>query len=297
MLIQQYGAYPLQFFNFFQSTAGEHFFPIENRLQCTPGLPLMVMLCFGIILWLFHKRSRLFTFPLFSSLFLLFLASDIFPWNWLTLHFPFWSSLASIQFPWRFMSFAVLSLVILSGTILEKNIYRSRTVLFLTVSTVIMTVWFIGDMLDQGETIYIYDTSGVKPTWTGTEYLLDGSQREKIIADVQSENMQTAEFLSRNANTLKIYCRSGNNSAEHIVIVPIYNYKGYIVSDEFGTEYEIRNGDQNRIMFALPDNFDGVITISFKDPAFWTAALSCSALCSLVLILWFFLRKKRNLTI
>lgn len=291
VLIQSSGAFPMQFINFFQSTDGEQFLPIEGRLQCTPGLPLMVMLCFGIYFWICHKRTPLLNFSLFFSLFLLFLSSDMFPWNWLSIHFPPWKILSSIQFPWRFLEFAVLSLVLLGGSVLY-NEKRNGVLFCFAFSSVIMMIWFISDMTDRCQTINIYDTLGVNQTWTGPEYLLEGSEKNKIIAYVQSENLESTEFLSRNANTLKLYCRAGNNSGMHLVTVPVYNYKGYLVTDENDKTYEIMNGDQNRIMFSLPDNFDGVITVVFRDPVWWTAAWVISLIGVITLIGCCLLSKK-----
>ena len=66
---------------------------------------------------------------------------------------------------------------------------------------------------------------------------------------------------------------------------PLYNYKGYHVLDDAGNEYEIQNGEQNFIRFDLPDGFSGTITVIFKDPFYWTAALIISCVTAMFLLL------------
>ena len=285
-LIQEYGAYPLQYINVFQDLDGEAFYPVEGRLQCTPGLALMVVFFTGIFLRFSRRCPVFFRFSLFFSFLMLFIASDMFPWNWLMIHIPFWKLLTSIQFPWRFLEFAVLMLTILAGNILSDE---QMTHLFkpgLLIMALLMTVWFCSDLSNHSKTIYIYDTSGVRSTRTGLEYLLKGSDREKITAQPEGENMETAETVFRNSNTLKIRCIAGTGEGKHTVTVPLYNYRGYHAADESGNELEILNGDQNRIMFELPDGFDGMVTIAYQDSASWSMALLVSALCCGLLIIW-----------
>ena len=209
------------------------------------------------------------------------------PWNWLTLHVPYWKLLTTIQFPWRFLGIASLSLTLLAGIILENEKIPEYFVPGLLISVLLMSVWFWGDLTNNSKTIYIYDTSGVLPTWTGLEYLLDGSEREKIVAETEGVNMEKAESVFRSSNVLKVRCIAGFGEGPHLVTAPVYNYKGYHVTDMDGNELIIQNGDQNRIMFEVPDGFEGIVTIAFRDPVYWRLSLIVSGLSFAFLIGFF----------
>ena len=293
-MIQRYGAYPFQYVDFFQSLNGEFSFPLEGRLQYTPGLALMAVFFFGIFQRFRDKGSQFFRFSLFLSFLMLFIASDIFPWNWLTLHVPYWKLLTTIQFPWRFLGIASLSLTLLAGIILENEKIPEYFVPGLLISVLLMSVWFWGDLTNNSKTIYIYDTSGVLPTWTGLEYLLDGSEREKIVAEAEGMNMEKAESVYRSSNVLKVQCIAGFGEGPHLVTAPVYNYKGYHVTDMDGNELIIQNGDQNRIMFEVPDGFEGIVTIVFRDPVYWRLSLIVSGLSFAFLIGFFLIGKKKD---
>ena len=129
------------------------------------------------------------------------------------------------------------------------------------------------------------------PFQTGLEYYLQGSDYNLISTKIVAENIRLAEIVSRTSDSLNVHCRTDQSNLHHLVFVPVYNYKGYHVTDDSGKEYEIINGEQNHIGFELPDSFDGVITVKFRDPAVWTAALYVSAVSLLLLIILLVLKR------
>ena len=285
VLIQYLGIYPGQYFAFFQDLFGYAVLNVNERIQFTPGLPLMLLFAAGLYFRFFGSRRKEYDMLLVFSFLTLWISSSEFPWDWLTLHFPPWNILVQVQFPYRFLVFAILFLTLLGGCILKHE-----TLLFLkqgvVIASVLMTIWFMSNYFDGAQVIYLYDTSSVFPTWTGHEYFLNGSVREKIKADIFSENMAQTEMLSRNSNTLKMYCKTDDSTSQHLVDAPVYAYKGYHVLDDDGREYEYFPGDQNRINFELPDGFDGSITIIFRDPVYWRIALWISIFTVFGLAAW-----------
>lgn len=183
--------------------------------------------------------------------------------------------IAQIQFPVRFLVFAILFLTLLCGDVLSnyESIYlRSGLVCI----AVLMTIWFAGNLLDNDQVFYIYDTSGVDPYKTGYEYYLQGTDWNRTSTKIETENMNHVKIVSKGSNILHLYCKADQNNQPHKVFVPVYNYKGYHVVDETGQEYEIINGEQNHLGFELPDGFEGTITVEFRDPILWRAALLIS---------------------
>ncbi len=283
LLMQVRGAYPAQLFGFFQNACGMADNLIPERLQVTPGLPLMSMLIISLLLWLFKKGHSEFHFALFFSAITLLLSLDIFPWDRLAWHFPVMRVMVQmVQFPWRFLGFAVLFLTLLSGEFFR--IADSARIRFgLGSAAVIMTFWVMGSIFGNCEIVDVYDTSGIDRSsiGSGTQYMLQGSSFSQMDTELKSEGMQSVVILSQKSDRMKLSCRAGEDGGKHAVTVPLYNYKGYHVFDESGNELEILNGEQNHISFELNDNYEGTVSIQYRDPAYWTAALliSLAAAC------------------
>ena len=143
-------------------------------------------------------------------------------------------------------------------------------------TAVLMSLWFAGNLLDNDQVFYIYDTSGVDPCKTGYEYYLQGSDWNKTSTKIETENMNDVKIVLKGSDILHLYCKTDQSDQPHKVFVPVYNYKGYHVTDDDGHEYGIINGEQNHLGFELPDDFSGMITVDFRDPILWRAALFIS---------------------
>ena len=279
-LIQGEGIYPAQFFAFFQSITGGESISVGSRMQMTPGLVLMFFFVYGIFFRFYHKRRESDYLLMFSA-FLLILSSNVFPWNWLTIHFPPWRLLTQIQYPCRFFVMAILFLTLLSGFILqdEKLPFIKPAAV---VTAVLMTIWFTSNLFNADQYINIHDISGVRRNWISNgEYLLYGSDKENIDTGLRGEGIEEIHILSKTSDAIVMYVNSGSYGETHLVDAPIYAYKGYHVVDDDGKEYEYFPGNQNRINFKLPDGFDGNITIVFRAPIYWRIALWVSILTAL----------------
>ena len=275
-MIQEMGVHPVQLFTFFQKVVGTWDTTGQERMQANPGLPLMSILLIALFRkFTVGKCRNSFHLYLVLSLFVLFLSTNVFPWNWLSYRISFWSMLSQIQFPVRFLVFAILFLTLLGGEILSEyeSIYLRAGFIC---TAVLMSLWFAGNLLDNDQVFYIYDTSGVDPCKTGYEYYLQGSDWNKTSTKIETENMNHVKIVSKESNILHLYCKADQNNQPHKVFVPVYNYKGYYVTDDEGHEYGIINGEQNHLGFELPDDFSGMITVDFRDPILWRAALFIS---------------------
>ena len=291
-LIQGQGVFPAQYFAFFQNVNGTESADVADRMQLTPGPVLMVLFVYALISYFSGKRSRMTGLLLLFSFLMLFISSNIFPWNWLAMHFKPWNILTQIQYPCRFLGLAILFLTLLAGCKLQDT--KVPAAAGIAAAAVLMTFWFISNLFNTGVISKIYDTSGVSPEWTCCEqYMLAGSSKEKLTAEAQGSNMENVTILSRNANTMQLTCRSGNREGVHSVDVPIYNYPGYHVTDIDGNVYPFFSGEENRINFTLPDGFDGTITVSFVDPPYWRLSIWISAGTLLLILFYMLFAQKR----
>ena len=296
MMIQENGIYPAQFFSFFQSVTGVAERDFSGRLQANPGLPLMTVFLFALYFLIEGKNTLWYKFILFFTGLTMWLSTDIFPWNFLTLHFSVWRVFAQmVQFPWRFLEYTVLFLTLLTGEMLTFRIPH-RAKIALCISSVIMAVWFSFNLYECVGRVYWYDTSGVRVGWVGGEeqYVLQGTNLNNISKKVISSGMAATDILYRKSNLMELFCKADPNSSEHSVVLPLYNYKGYHVTDANGMEYAIINGVENRISFELPDGFEGNITVAFRDPPYWTAALVISAVIFFIIFRWLIRYEKKQ---
>ena len=292
-MIQNSGAFPGQLFAFFQNVSGGLNHTVDGRFQSTPGLPLIYVLLFAFYILIFGKTQRKFCIVLSFAVLTILISLDIWPWNWLALHSVIWKILAQIQFPWRFFVFAVLFLTLLAGETIRLD-QQHNFERILALLSVIMTIWFVSDLFNAGNTFYFHDTLSLSMDRTGHEYLLSGTDWLRYSPDLEYDNMETVKILERTSNKLVVYCRTMDEPGVHFVSVPLFNYKGYHVTDENGREFPIENGNQNHIMVSLPDNFDGNISVEFRDPILWTAAMWISVFVFLFLICFEIMKKKRS---
>lgn len=279
--IQKYGAYPAQYFAFFQPVYG-WLSTINGRMQITPGLSLIVILLTGLYKRALSNKGKHFDFLLYFSLLTLWLGTNIFPWDWLMVHFKQWKVLTSIQFPFRFLGLACLFITLLAGCVFDT--YKVPYLRLVTViSTVFMGIWFVGSLSKSSDYVYVYDTSGVRfNDIGGGEFVLAGSPTVDVNTEVWETNMAEVRIISRNSFTLRLYCRTDGTGREHTIELPVYNYKGYHIYDDNGKEYDVYNGKENHIGCSLPDVFDGNLTVVFEDPVSWRVALYVSAAAALV---------------
>lgn len=283
LLIQNQGIFFAQLFAFFQNINYDPAAGLYGRMPFTPGIPLMIIFAAGLWLKLRAKQTKAFDLILFLSAFMLFISTNLFPWDLLTIHFAPWRILTQIQSPNRFLVFAILFLTVLGGMIL-KELQGKKFRMVLIISSVLMALWFASDLINHSRIISIYDTSGVSPAWISAgEYLLPGASLDDPDPSPAGENMDAVEVISRNSHTLSLYCRTDESSGPHSVTAPVYAYKGYAVADTAGNVYPFGTAEDGRIRFELPDGFEGTVITAFWEPLYWRAALWVSILTAVCL--------------
>ena len=286
VFIQNESIFPGMLFGFFQKLTGISGSSVTDRFQTTPGLPLMIILFFSVFLLLNGNSSQKLKGLLFLSVLSLWLSTNLFPWDWLSIHFPLWRYMTRIQFPWRFLTFAVLFLTIMTGSILKQNIFRYLDMILVSLS-VIMAFWLAGDYFNHAHLISISDSSSLYCVPYDRLYYLPGSSPENLenlFTAEMGKNMQTVEILSRTPGRMRVYCKTNDLHGDHRVAVPLYNYKGYIVSDDSDVEYKIETDELNRVMFELPDGFEGTINVVFREPVIWKISLLISIIMAFAIL-------------
>ncbi len=274
--IQERGVYINDYFAFFRNVFGFDSIHSANRMLLTPGFILMLALLIGIFMWIIGKADEKIKFTTASSCMILFVSLSFFPWNQLASKLTIFNMIASMEFPWRFIGFATLFLAALLGFILEaaaKNGFEiDKTVAATGVGLVLVVGSFVS-LYSQGilQTYYI-DTAEI-PTYTGgkvsavngVEYLLRGTDIERLDYNVIAEN-GTARIASENGVDMVLEVEMQGQGS---VLIPRFAYPYYDVIDDNGNVLSTDNGDNNKMLIYVPENYKGNITVDFCIPRKW----------------------------
>ncbi len=280
--IQEKGANIGDFFAFFSNPFGDWYTALFN-----PGLVLMLALAAGITLWAMKKAGKEIKVLTVLSGLMLFMATNVFPWNSLAHDLKLFDLLAQVQFPWRYVGLAIIFLTVLLGFLVETieieaylKVSRQAVIAVCAVISVGMTFLFTGYYADCLERNVYYDTANIG-TWAvmGEEYLRSGTHIENLDGKLHiDDGTEYAEFLTRKGCDLDVSCKTG--AEEGTVIFPVLNYKGYQVTDDQGNSYEISDSEENLICVTLPAGFEGTLFVRFEEPVSWTASFAVSVIAA-----------------
>lgn len=299
--IQSARAYPGQYFAFFQNIYGSGVDQnLSGRMGMTPGPVLIMVFLLALVLWINKKTEKEMKYLTVFSAVMLFVASDLFPWDYLAANWSLGMMMSQIQFPWRYIGIAVLLLTMLFGCILQsfsREMQRHDLLKNMYVSAVgqclFMSFFYVSSCADYAGTVYFYDTAELSTYSVGNgEYVRAGADINAFTRDISEENMQRVVILSRRGQRMEIYCETGAESSS--VEVPILNYKGYCVIDEFGNTYDLEDGDNRLIRFSVPGEFSGKVMIDFVEPWYWRMGELISAVAVLILCVRKVLSKKQK---
>lgn len=268
-LIQSRGAYIADLFAVFRDFYGEGEDYVVYRMQITPGLVFMAVLLVAVYLLIAKKATKEIKYLTIFTLILLFISTNLFPWNKLAFASKFFNVFAQIQYPWRYIGIAIVFLAILLGLILEyfveNEFYSEKIYAVIIAMALVSTALFIGSAEDNatGVTKY-YDTAqldrGAGAIGYG-EYLIEGTDTSDLIA-------------------INLY--KGDLSA---IDIPKYNYPYYKAYDENGNELAISNGINNRICVSVESSYNGDVTVKFVEPILWRIAEIISLLSAISLLI------------
>ncbi len=288
MAIQDKGASLGDFFAFFNNPFGDWYTSLFN-----PGIVLMLALIAAIALWGIHEATKEMKVLTVLSALILFMSTNVFPWNSLEHDFKVFHLLAQVQFPWRYVGIAILFLTLLFGFILEQTeiekylkVSKSTILAVCAVISVGMTCLFISYYSDNLVRNVYYDTANMG-TWNimGEEYVRFDADTNKFDGKIYIDGgTKYAEVVTRTGCEMDIYCRT--DEEEGSVILPLLNYRGYQAIDDEGNQYPIKDSDNEQVSVTLPAGFDGTVSLRYVEPWYWTVSTVVSAGAVLFLGLW-----------
>ena len=288
-LIQSFGGYVGQYFAFFRNIYETY--DKAGRMQITPGFCLMIALIVAILLIIMRQGDKQIYFFSGMSVFLLWLSSDIFPWDAIASSSRIGAAFAAVQFPWRYLAFATLFLSVLLGLVVKKimailsgNVRLQ--VIPLTLATffaLITAAAFDISYLSSVDADPIVDTAELKSCSADIsqdEYGLYGTDYDKLEQTI-GVNAGTATLVSQSGLDMVVAVETPEATG---IEIPRTCYPNYRATTAEGRKLNITTGYNNRVRIELPEAYSGTITVTYREPWYWRVSEFISFMMVVILI-------------
>ncbi|MDE7206053.1 MAG: hypothetical protein K2N90_02650 [Lachnospiraceae bacterium] len=296
--IQGAGAYISQYFMLYQRAFGASGTNIGDRMAITPGIVLMAVLFVGIYFCIKYQDKSI-RFMTLMSVLLLWMASNLFPWNFIINHVPLMGWISKIQFPWRFLPVAqlFLSLLLCMLFLKIKEERREHVELALLVLLIVTTAQMFSGVTQQRSHVEKYDTAGIDSfSLVNGEYVREGTKTKWFDGKVRTNNAEIIEDYTKQGKYAIIECETLDGEDGAWVELPILNYKNYVAYGEKGIRLNIADGENNVIRVMLPSGYSGGVVVTYEIPLSYKVAdifsfITVAAIAAIMILL----KKKQSI--
>lgn len=308
IMIQRQGAFLSQVFAIYDNAVGQSLdagagtagdFTQGAGLSLMLSVIILMLLCIRGYLKQEERRNRQITITAAGLGALMVVMSTLyFPWNRLCrISRIFRYIIVKIQFPWRFTGVAVGLLVVVWCAVLnyiEREYDRRKKVITicLAVGILLLSVGhFVIDLNQRAERIQVRSVEKMDTfVASGEEYLpvdtvLDKLKTRELYKD---DSVEISDVVYRGTS---ITMHVKNTSAQQAGLeLPRLYYAGYQaleVTDE-GQHFpiEVTDGTNHVIKLMIPEETEGNITLSFREPWYWRLAEIITLLSAGIVILY-----------
>lgn len=262
----------------------------SHTYQRTPGAVLMAALFAGfayIVYAVIRKKYddsfKRITYSVAASSVMIVFTLLVFPWNYIETHFPLGKIITAIEFPVRYLSFALVFMSVLAVDLIgclidayetdKKKI--TKIILFATVSVICLISIYNCVQISVYNRTYrkraTYVTTEDVGEWThyGMDYLLENTTVENVNPGMVHEGMLGIELVERKNNDFLVACATGPEFG--YVQFPLFDYKYYHAEDatDPSKQFEIHEGGNRTVGVLLPGNYTGLLHVYWKEPVWW----------------------------
>jgi lipopolysaccharide export LptBFGC system permease protein LptF len=96
------------------------------------------------------------------------------------------------------------------------------------------------------------------------------------------ENVEISGYESDHG-TITFICNNISSDSQTVEI-PIMNYDNYHAYAEDGTEFEISNGENNRLGIMIPGGYNGNVKVQYEVPVLWKASQAVSVITFVMIV-------------
>lgn len=304
--IQQYGAYIGQLFAPTMTYSGlteGYQEGIASELPITTGLGLVmgaVALLYSFAMGYVKDRKEKaagIVFIVFSALSIWF-STYLFPWDFIqNIDKMLMKVVSTMQFPWRFLSMASITLALCAVWALKHIDIKSRLYKYIAVGMVaaafIQSGYLIGNVINTYKPFFVYGESKLDTTSVvGAEYLPAGVRVETYTSQYALVD-ENVDYTQNYRNNNYIDCTLKNDSDSYgTVAFSIVYYDGYSAVDKATGDKLQVFGNEGRLCVYVPSHYSGDVIVSFTGFASWRIATVISIIAAFVFIVVIADRKK-----
>lgn len=304
--IQQYGAYLGQLFAPTMTYSGlteGYQEGIASELPITTGLGLVmgaVALLYSFAMGYVKDRKEKaagIVFIVFSALSIWF-STYLFPWDFIqNIDKMLMKVVSTMQFPWRFLSIASITLALCAVWALKHIDIKSRLYRYIAVGMVaaafIQSGYLIGNVINTYKPFFVYGESKLDTTSVvGAEYLPAGVRVETYTSQYALVD-ENVDYTQNYRNNNYIDCTLKNDSDSYgTVAFSIVYYDGYSAVDKATGDKLQVFGNEGRLCVYVPSHYSGDVIVSFTGFASWRIATVISIIAAVVFIVVIADRKK-----
>ena len=231
---------------------------------------------------------------------LVFMSTTLFPWKLLMEIGVINTVTTTIQFPWRFLSYATAFMCISFGEV--TSVYEKHSMKNVILGAVVVTGAFAAvvslNAYTQQDVLW-GKNQGVETVTMAKEYIYFGTNTDEFTPNEytvsDAEAIKTGNVYKKATNVSFSFANSGGQG---YIEVPIAYYPGYKAYGENGREYEIEKGDNNRLRVIIPQASEGSVRIRYAGlkgfaPALWIS-IAAYVLLAAFMVRKYILRRKEK---
>ena len=299
--IQKNGLKLAEIFTTFKAPIGNRTLTgMADRTLYSPGIFLVGGLLIAIYLLIRHKANKKIKVLSLISVIMLFLASDLFPWDIFAAKSGLGLTLAQVQFPWRYVGMSLLPLTLLLGVLSEKyeeyrenaddnirNQLPSMGILeaLCAVSALAVLFWYTGSYFGVVSEVYYHDTAelDLATAVDGGEYRLEHIKLDQFYPNYRTDGLNSFAPVSRDGFRYDVTVETGDS--EGYVDFPVFAYRNYVARDDAGNKLTVTTGDENcMVRVIIPPSYSGHIFLDYGSPWYWRLSEVISIIGLLCLI-------------
>ena len=308
IMIQRQGTFLSQVFAVFDNAVGQSLdsgagtagdFTQGVGLSLMLSVIILMLLCIRGYLKQEERRNRQITITAAGlGVFMIVMSTLYFPWDRLCrISRIFRYIIVKIQFPWRFTGVAVGLLVVVWCAVLnytEREYDRRKKVITicLAVGILLLSVGhFVIDLNQRAERIQVRSIEEMDTfVASGEEYLpvdtvLDKLKTQELYKD---DSVEISDVVYR-GTSITMHVKNTSTQQAGLELPRLYyaGYQALVVTDK-GQHFpiEVTDGTNHVIKLMIPEQTEGNITLSFREPWYWRLAEIITLLSAGIVILY-----------
>ena len=251
------------------------------------------MMTFVLAIWLCltSKQDRMVKLFLGYAALILFMSTNLFPWDYLGHISAFRGIVSNIQFPLRFLSPASVILTILLGLILDRAEQKLPNEQYRNISYTVVALSLIGIFVfcsqyisGTDEVTYLDSVELSDSAMGNREYLRADSEGNPVFNDNTDIIAQDASVMILSRNGSEFVIDVTTDSKTGIITLPLNNYKGYCAKDSSGNVFEVFDNSNYLVTFEVPPGYHDTIKVAFIPPWYWRLSAIVSLAAWIILI-------------